>query len=552
VGDSKSFAHDPTLSARAREITLTLVGWPSVTGTPEEAAFAGRLAGLLREIPYLRANPEHLLVEPVPGDALGRSNVLALVRGAGPRTVLLSGHFDVVPTDDYGALAPLAGDPQGLVAPMVARLRESGANPLALADLESGAFLPGRGVLDMKSGLAAGIAVLERFAAEEKREGNLLLVATPDEEDRSAGMRAAAEALPGFLRAHGLEPVLGINLDATCDNGDGRSGQTVALGCIGKLLLSALVVGKEAHACYPLDGVNAAYLAAELVTELEFLPELGEESGTEIASPPTVLGSRDLKAVYNVTTPGRVWTSWNVLMRSRPAAEILAIAGDAAERAVLRAAARLRERAARLENRAPLTPAWDRIRVLRFEEVFARAQEASPDFGKAFDALAQRLAGRPELDLPTRCRDLTELAWEASGLQPPAIVLGFASLPYPPVRLPKDAEALERHLRGAAAAIAAACETPITVIDQMPVIVDMSFLGPVEAEDLRTAARSTPIWGSSIRWDLDVPTPAMPMVNIGPWGRDYHHWLERANARYTFEVLPALAAEMARRVLSAG
>ena len=59
-------------------------------------------------------------------------------------------------------------------------------------------FLPGRGLLDMKSGIAAGIAVVEAFAADPARRGNLLFAATPDEEDRSVGMRAAAELLLFF------------------------------------------------------------------------------------------------------------------------------------------------------------------------------------------------------------------------------------------------------------------------------------------------------------------------------------------------------------------
>ena len=44
--------------------------------------------------------------------------------------------------------------------------RRTGENPLALADFESGDFLPGRGLLDMKAGLAAGIAAMEAYAGD--------------------------------------------------------------------------------------------------------------------------------------------------------------------------------------------------------------------------------------------------------------------------------------------------------------------------------------------------------------------------------------------------
>lgn len=80
----------------------------------------------------------------------------------------------------------------------------------------------------------------------------------------------------------------------------------------------------------------------------------------------------------------------------------------------------------------------------------------------------------------------------------------------------------------------------------------MSFVGPVDEGDLGQVAANTPIWGSSIHWNLDgSATPAIPTINIGPWGRDYHHWLERANADYAFRVLPVLVQAVVKRVLRA-
>ncbi len=541
------------LAERARAVAIRLTQWPSVTATPGEAALPRHLAALLGEHPYFRANPEHLMLLPIPGDPHGRANVMALVAGQGSACVTLSGHFDTVPIDDYTDLAPLATEPETLRDALLGRLDATGAYPLARADLASGDYLPGRGLLDMKSGLAAGIAVLEAFAADPDRQGSLLLIATPDEEDRSAGMRAAADALPAVLARHGLVARLGINLDALIDNGDGASGRILALGCVGKLLLSALVVGRDAHACYPLQGVNAAYLAAELVCALEYAPELGEESGAEIASPPTVLGSRDLKTVYNVTTPSRVWTTWNVLTQRRTAAEVLDIATDIA-RATMRAARRkLAERASKLAHGPGLSEGWDVVPVLTFATLRERAAARDPDFAARFEAEATALAARADLDFPTRCRALTELAWDAAGQEGPAIVLGYASLPYPAVNFPTTPEgrALESRIRAAADAAAARHGTTVTAARHLPVIVDMSFLGVADADDLRATAANTPIWGSSIVWDLSgAPTPGIPMTNIGPWGRDYHHWLERVHQPYAFDVLPELVRDVARAALA--
>jgi len=100
----------------------------------------------------------------------------------------------------------------------------------ALDDFRSGEFLPGRGLLDMKSGVAAGIAVLEAFAADPERLGNLVLIATPDEERGSRGMRSLRDALPAIAAEFGLEIEACINLDATSDQGDGIEGRTSILG----------------------------------------------------------------------------------------------------------------------------------------------------------------------------------------------------------------------------------------------------------------------------------------------------------------------------------
>jgi len=501
---------------RVRGIALTLTRWPSVTGTPGEAAFAGKLAQYLEEIGGLE-----IRTRPIPGDALGRANVFALKRGQGRRTVLLTGHFDTVPADDYGTLKDLAFAPERLRDKTIARLRETGENALALSDLESGDYLPGRGLLDMKAGLAAGIALLEMHAGD----GNLLFVATPDEEDRSAGMRAAAPQIAAVAAEQGLDIVLAINLDSIADDGDGSFGRSIAFGSIGKLLLTALVVGREAHACYPFQGINASYLAAELLTAFECAPELAEVSGREIAAPPTALHAKDLKSGYNVTTPAQAWLYWNTLQHRRSPGEVMEIALRLARAAMQRAAQRLQDRARQLSQ--PVPPCD--IPVLTYAELVTSDN---------LERLGRDLAQRSELDLPARSMRVTQEAWRLSGRNGPAVVLGFGSIPYQAVTLGDDA--LRQRLLAAAG-------TDVNPLSYFPGISDMSFLGR-GAGDLDLCSVNTPIWGTSFALDR---LPGYPIINIGPWGRDYHHWLERLHAPYAFEVLPGVVQRVAERVLKA-
>ena len=212
--------NSPELSARAREIALELTSWSSVTGTPGEAAFAQRLQDYLR----LKGFDEGLSLS-VDAGPNPRGNIVVLKRGRSARTVVLTGHFDTVSYDDYGALTDLALDAEALTISITSRLRESGENKLALQDFESGEFLAGRGLLDMKAGLAAGLAAMEAYAGD----ASILFLAVCDEEETSAGARAAAPALKNLEKQLGLEIKLVINLDAISDQGDGSSGRVVTL-----------------------------------------------------------------------------------------------------------------------------------------------------------------------------------------------------------------------------------------------------------------------------------------------------------------------------------
>ena len=146
---------DASMAAVARAWAMDLTRIPSVNGSSDEMRFAGHLVDRLRVRPAFATVQADAWTIPVMGDAQGRSVVALLVRGSGTRTVILTGHYDTVPTDDYGDLKPLALEPEQLRAGLIARLRKSAmsdAEKRALADLDGGGFLPGRGLLDMKAG----------------------------------------------------------------------------------------------------------------------------------------------------------------------------------------------------------------------------------------------------------------------------------------------------------------------------------------------------------------------------------------------------------------
>ncbi len=536
---------------RAEYWALAMTELPSVSGSAEEAAFPEKLAALLRATPTFRERPQDVRTLPVPGGRHPRACLAALVRGRGRRTVVLTGHFDTVPIEDYGALKPLATESAALRQGLLQRLGQSAVTPaekLALQDLSGPDFIPGRGLLDMKAGLAAGLAVMEAFAAQKDLDGNLLFLTVPDEEVNSAGARAAAPALPALARELGLDIVAAINLDAIADNGDGTEGRAVALGTIGKLLPSALVVGQPVHAGYAFHGLNACVLAAALAGEVEWAETLTETSGEQTGAGPTLLGMKDAKTAYDVTTPDKVWMYWNVMLYRRSPAAIL----DALETLAARAVARVVEvlaprRRAGLGAGAPDLPA---VRIVTYERFRKEVAAIIPEAETKLAAYAAEIAAQ-NLDLPEQCRRITEFLWGLSRRSDPTIILGFASTPYLATQLGEDPDArrLAAATTAAAELIAVRHNTTIATPSWFLGISDMSFLGQADESEVPAIAANTPAWGAGLHWPSGPAFAGIPIVNAGPWGRDYHTVLERLHAPYAFQVLPDLIAEIALHVL---
>ncbi len=522
-------------TARVRELTLDLTRYNSITDTPGEQTFPDHLVALLKRLPYFNAHPEDLRVLATLNDPLPRRTIYALVRGNGKRTVVLGGHFDVVEIDAFGPLAPLAFDPEALAEPLAATL-----GGLAADELRDGTFLSGRGVLDMKSGLAIGVALLERFAQLDERVGNLLLVATPDEEGGSHGMRSAARQLAPLAAEWDLDLAAALNLDISVDQGDGSEGRVIYTGSVGKLLPVALAIGQPTHAGMPFDGLNASLIAAELIRRIEGAGDIGE-------APPVTLQHLDLKAGYNVTVPHHSWCAFNVLTRSSGPADVLAQIHTAAAEALTAAIALHAERGR----------AWA-VRAAHIDLTFTQTgtiwhvadllERAPAELRDRVEALA----GDPTSDILAGARAAFHTLAQGLALAGPGVLIGYAPIFYPIVRVADDdasglIPSCERH----AAALAAETGQSIGLRTYFPAISDMSFLaGPIRAADLAAWTANTP--GTS-RWPLDARACAgLPTVNIGPWGRDAHQIGERVHAGYAFGIVPELAWRVALELMGSG
>ena len=304
-----------------------LVAIPSISNTAQENRAADYLAESLAKQAYFRANPQLCGQFPIAGDPLGRKVVYGLVRGAGRRTVILTGHYDVVDTEEYGEFEKYAYDVEAWKRAEGAELEGllEMLTPGAREDFCSGEWLFGRGVNDMKGGLAVGLAVTEwfgdRLVSGQGLDGNILFLSVPDEEAYSAGMRGAVPLFVDLAGRYDLDYACLLDLEPCFDEG-GR--QQVFIGSVGKLLPAVLVQGAKAHVVEAFRGLNAVGVLAQLFMDTELAPEFAEVCGGELCPPPTWFNLRDRKEGYDVSVPLRAGGYMSVLGFEKTAETLMA------------------------------------------------------------------------------------------------------------------------------------------------------------------------------------------------------------------------------------
>ena len=199
--------------------------------------------------------------------------MLAFVKGTkqpSSKTVILMGHTDTVGIDDYNHLKDKACYPASLME----ALKEEPLPELVKQQLESGDWHFGRGVLDMKSGVASHVFLLQYYSEHpEELAGNLLLLAECDEEDSSHGVLSSLKDLKKWREEHGFEYIALINSDFVAPRYDGDPNRYIYKGTVGKLLPSFYITGYETHAGSAFEGLDPNFIAAELTRQISYFPK---------------------------------------------------------------------------------------------------------------------------------------------------------------------------------------------------------------------------------------------------------------------------------------
>ena len=314
------------IRADIKRILYPYLAVNSETCTDGEKAAEEFLLSTLGGMEYFQKHPDHYGAFPIPGDPYGRAVCWALVQGLGDRTVVLLHHYDVVNTEDFKSLKALAFDPDALHKALLEMKQELHGLPKEAADdLASGEFLFGRGTADMKAGGAIQLALMDRFSkgsalaedtgalaeageagvstladnsvapveprlprepglaenAEPGPAGNLLLLALPDEENLSAGMRGAITLLSVLKQRFSLRYVYAI--DSEPHQRKDKTTGVISEGSVGKTLAFVYVRGSLSHAGKVFEGLNPLSVLSRIAAKTELSPLFSDTATDAIA-----------------------------------------------------------------------------------------------------------------------------------------------------------------------------------------------------------------------------------------------------------------------------
>jgi arginine utilization protein RocB len=534
-----------TRSERIKKLALDLVRVQSDTGTRQEKDVENFLHAWLGKLDYFKSRPDCFGQYPLEQDPLGRRVVWGLVKGQGDQTVILMHHHDVVDSFDYGKLEKWAYDPINLER----ALKDVALSPEVSRELSNGQWLFGRGTGDMKGGAAIQLALLEEYAARPDLKGNILLLSVPDEESLSVGMRGSLSLLTELKERFKLSYKILIN-SGPHGKAQDKEG-TLQIGSAGKLLPIVYVRGKKTHIGHIYQGFNPVLLLSEIVLQTELNTDYSDLIRGELSPPPSWSFMRDRKEVYDASIPLYAGGYLSLISLKKAPGELIAQLKATCENAFRQVIDKIKDSHAaycrKKDAREPLFP-WQVI-VKTFEELYRQAlADSGEDFKKAYAEQLESMAeeiNQQRLNSPEATFRIIETTLSYVDDLSPMVVIALSPPYYPAIHnddfpmLPESVGNLTDHLVRFAAS---RWQESYSITNYMMGLTDCSYAALQNSENIvPVIGPNMPLWQKT----YDVPFAEMealslPIINIGPWGKDHHKFTERVFKPDLYERTPAL------------
>jgi len=527
------------------------------TGTEKERNNEAFFTEWFKSLEYFNKNPENWGLYPIENDSFERHVPWGLLKGEGQDTVVLVHHSDTVDTQDYGKLSHLATDPQALME----HYKNSGVamDDGSKKDLDSGDWIFGRGVCDMKGGAAIHMTLVEEYSQQQNFKGNLLLIAVPDEENLSAGMRGAIPLLKKLQEKHGLNYMLMLNVEPHERKKDDTG--VLYQGAVGKLMPVVYVKGKLAHVGQVYSGLNPTNILSEIIRKTEVSADFIESVGNTTTMPPTWLYAKDQKQVYDVSLPIAAAGYMNLLTLDRSPGDIFEqlreICRDAFK-AVIEDVNISYQRYREISGLELPDLQW-KPKVLLFGEA---AEEAKRDAGdlylEAMEKMTQHIKkaiAANEMTLIDGAYKMIETTLDHIDDPSPVVIIALAPPFYPNVHNQMLGERSEPINKATSMIMEYAKDTwgeAYEMQDYFTGICDLSY-AMFQADDrsISYIEENMLMWKDMYYIPLEtIRELSMPILNLGPWGKDFHKYTERVYAPDLFERTPELIDRLLKNLLT--
>ncbi len=537
------------ISKKIESLTLELSQIPSVVGTKDENNVIERVYEKFKEMEYFKKYPEMVKYVPVKDDPLGRKSVMAMVKGekgSSKKTVVLIGHTDTVGISDYGILKDYATRPLELTE----KLKEVSLPKEAVKDLESGEYLFGRGIFDMKCGVATLMTIVESISDNvEDFEGNIVFAAVCDEEGNSGGMLSVVPELIKLQEKESFEYLAVIDTDYSAPRYDGDNTRYVYVGTVGKLMPSFYIVGSEAHGGDPFKGLDPNHISSAIVEEIDFNTKYCDEAEGEVTVPPISLRQQDLKPEYSVQTAKTSYLYFNFGTHSSTPDQMMERVIDGATLAFQKVVDNLNTEYRKYcqANGFPYEKLPWEPRVMAYEELYKKVkEEKGQEVDRIMEELSNKLLDDPNVDERLFALKMVETLHNMWSDKEPVVIVYF-SPPYYPHIYVKGESPLEKKLLNVVTEVIEGMDSDydIEMKKFYPYISDLSYAAaPREENAVDSLKNNMP--GFGIKYNLPIEEMQklnLPVVNIGPFGKDAHKFTERLEKDYSFNIAPKLVYE---------
>lgn len=559
------------MERRILEILKDLMAMKSLSYSEKELEPAEYYGEFFRKLPYFQKYPGYMGMYEIPGDPFGRKIPYGVLLGKKKDTVVLSGHFDVVSTEEYGNAESLAYTGGNRLEEALKKMELSQD---AKKDLESGRWIWGRGSCDMKGGLAIHTALFEKYAEmaiDGELEGSIVLMPVPDEESYSAGMREGARLLRKLKEEYGLNYKLMIDPEPTALE---MGKQTLSIGSVGKCMPVILVQGKKVHSSHFFEGLSALSIISDIYGKINGSVEFCDVFQNEMTMPPTWFNMRDMKEFYDVSIPHRASGYFTVFSLTSTPDRIMEKVKNISKDALVRQIEKIRETfeqysetTRRQEEGAEskkecikgdelkkecLKGEESSIRVMSFGELRDKlTEEKGQEFLGFYEGIYKKYCeeiGAGKISYPDATAGMMAKVLDFSNIQTPVVIIAFA----PPFYLPYHSDKVkgkEGYGSKAYEYVAKISEEeygqPIKKENYFMGISDLSYSGITSPFDYNRYVRNNPLWGELYNIDFEaVEETAIPSIIYGPIGKEYHQYTERVNKESLLRTVPQITEKL--------